>query len=50
MSAQPQVERASDRKAAINEVAIVGAGYLGVPLVQVLAGAGRSDRDRLWKL
>jgi len=42
MSAQPQVERPSDASTRTVDVAIVGAGYVGVPLAQVFAEAGRS--------
>jgi UDP-N-acetyl-D-glucosamine dehydrogenase len=42
MSAQTQAERHDARPAGHADVAIVGAGYVGVPLAQVFAEAGRS--------
>ena len=45
MSAQTETERAAARSAHV-DVAIVGAGYVGVPLAQVFADAGRSRAAR----
>jgi UDP-N-acetyl-D-glucosamine dehydrogenase len=42
MSAQTETERAGGRPAGHADVAIVGAGYVGVPLAQVFTDAGRS--------
>ena len=42
MSAQTETERAGARPAGHADVAIVGAGYVGVPLAQVFTEAGRS--------
>jgi UDP-N-acetyl-D-glucosamine dehydrogenase len=42
MSAQTQPERTDSRPAGHADVAIVGAGYVGVPLAQVFGEAGRS--------
>jgi UDP-N-acetyl-D-glucosamine dehydrogenase len=53
MSAQTETERAEARARTHADVAIVGAGYVGVPLAQVFTEAGRSvvlvdvDADRV---
>ena len=56
MSAEPQVETTGSRATGTTDVAIVGAGYVGIPLAQVFAEAGRTvllvdvDADRVAQL